>query len=93
MNEVSIPTPLDPYLEKIVTQAKADLAIRLAIDPRQIDLIEAASVTWPDGSLGCPQPGMVYTQVQVDGIRLRFRAGEHIYEYHGGAGRVPFLCK
>jgi len=93
MNEVPIPTPLDPSLEKIVTQAKDDLAQRLAIDPAQIELVEAASVTWPDGSLGCPQPGMMYTQVQVDGLRLRFRAGGRIYEYHGGGGRAPCLCE
>jgi hypothetical protein len=93
MNEVPIPTPLDPNLEKIVTQAKNDLANQLAIDPGQINLLEVASVTWPDGSLGCPQPDMVYTQVQVDGIRIRFQAGEQIYEYHGGGGRTPFLCK
>lgn len=93
MNEVPIPTPLDSNLQKIVTQAKNDLANRLAIDPEQIELLEAASVTWPDGSLGCPQPDMLYTQLQVDGIRIRFRAGEHIYEYHGGGGRAPFLCE
>lgn len=93
MNEVSLPTPLDPSLEKIVAQAKNDLAQRLAIDPAQIDLVEAASVTWPDGSLGCPQPGMAYTQVQVDGLLIRLRAGDRIYEYHGGGARAPFLCE
>jgi len=93
MNEVPISTPLDPGMETIVTTAKNDLATRLAIDPGQIELLEAASVTWPDGSLGCPKPGMLYTQVQVDGIRIRFQAGEQVYEYHGGGERPPFLCK
>ncbi len=93
MNEVPIPTPFDPSMEKTVTQAKDDLAQRLAIDPGQIVLVEAASVTWPDGSLGCPQPGMAYTQVQVDGLLIRFSAGGRIYEYHGGGGRAPFLCQ
>jgi hypothetical protein len=93
MNEVPIPLPLDPSLEKIVTQAKNDLANRLAIEPRQIELLEVASVTWPDGSLGCPQPGMEYTQVQVDGLRLRFRVADRSYEYHSGGKRQPFLCE
>ncbi len=93
MNEVPLPTPLDPSLEKIVTQAKDDLAQRLAMDPGQIELVEAASVTWPDGSLGCPQPGMAYTQALVDGLLIRLRAGDRIYEYHSGAGRAPFLCE
>ncbi len=93
MNEVPIPTPLDPSLEKIVTQAKTDLANRLSIDPEQVELLEAASVTWPDGSLGCPQPDMSYTQVQVDGLRLRLRVADQIYEYHSGGNRAPFLCE
>ena len=93
MNEVPISTPLDPSLEKIVAQAKNDLANRLAIDPEQIELLKIASVTWPDGSLGCPQPGMEYTQVQVDGLLIRFRVMDSVYEYHSGGGRAPFLCK
>jgi hypothetical protein len=93
MNEVPIPTPLDPGLEKIVIQAKDDLSQRLAIDPGQIELYEVASVTWPDGSLGCPQPGMMYTQVQVDGLLIRFRVEGRIFEYHSGEGQPPFLCE
>ncbi len=93
MNEVPIPTPLDPAMEQVVAQAKNDLAQRLAIDVGQIELVEVATVTWPDGSLGCPQPGMMYTQVQVDGLLIRFRAGGRIYEYHGGGARAPFLCQ
>jgi hypothetical protein len=92
MNEVPVPTPLDPSLEKIVVQVKNDLAQRLAIDAGQIELVEAASVTWPDGSMGCPQPGMEYTQVQVDGLLIRLRAKDRIYEYHSGGARAPFLC-
>jgi len=93
MNEAPIPTPLDSSLDKIVTQVKDDLANRLAIDPGQIELVEAVSVTWPDKSLGCPQPGLEYPQVQVEGILIRLRVGDNIYEYHGGGGRVPFLCE
>ena len=93
MNEVPIPTPLDSGLDSFVTQAKDDLAKRLAIAPEQIELLEASSVTWPDGSLGCPQPGMLYTQVQVDGILIRLRVDQKTYEYHGGGRRPPFLCE
>ena len=92
MNEVPISTPLDPNLDKYVTQAKDDLASRLAIDLGQIEILEAVSVTWPDKGLGCPQPGLEYPQVQVDGVLIRLGVGDSIYEYHGGGGRAPFLC-
>ncbi len=93
MNEVPLATPFDPGLVETITKAKNDLATRLSIEPRNIEIVEVAAVTWPDGSLGCPQPGMMYTQVQVDGLLILFSAGGQIYEYHGGGGREPFLCK
>ena len=93
MNGVPIPPPFDAPLEKVVTQAKEDLAKRLAININQVNLVELQSVTWPDGSLGCPQPGMAYTQVTVDGLLIRLSAGANSYEYHSGGGRAPFLCE
>ena len=93
MTGVPVPLPLDPVLEKLVTQAKDDLAKRLNINADQITLVQAQTVTWPDGSLGCPQPGMMYIQVQVDGLLIQLRAKGEIYEYHSGGNRAPFLCK
>lgn len=88
-----IPTPTDPALQKLVDQAKADLAARLGLKPEQIALLELAAVVWPDSSLGCPQPGMAYTQVLQDGLRIRLGVGQSVYQYHTGAGRGPFFCQ
>jgi len=93
MNIFPIPTPLEPSLQKLVVQAQADLAQRLAIPLGQIELVAVQSVTWPDASLGCPQPGMGYLQVQVDGLLIRLRAGSRLYEYHSGGSRPLFLCE
>jgi len=93
MNVVPIPTPLDPALQKLVAQAQADLEQRLAIPIGQVELVAVQSVTWPDASLGCPQPGMGYLQVQVDGLLIRLSAGSRLYEYHSGGSRPPFLCE
>jgi len=80
-------------MQAMVDQAAQDLAKRLSVDPAQVELVEVSQVTWPDGGLGCPQPGMAYTQVQVDGLRIRLRVGEQVYSYHSGSGRPPFLCE
>ena len=93
MSGTPIPMPIDPALQKVVTQAKQALARRLAIPEEQIELVEVQSVIWPDKSLGCPQPGMVYIQIQVDGLLIRFRAGGQVYEYRSGGNRPPFLCE
>jgi hypothetical protein len=93
MNEVPLPTPYDPYVTQRIALATADLAQRLALDPAQIELVEVASVTWPDSSLGCPKPGMMYTQALVDGLRIRLAVEEQVYSYHSGSSRAPFLCE
>jgi hypothetical protein len=93
MNPTSTPAPIEPGLEEPVAQAKADLAARTGLSLDEIELIEVQSVVWPDGSLGCPQPDMGYTQVQVDGLLIRLGAGGQTYEYHSGGTRAPFLCE
>ena len=74
-------------------QAKADLAERLGVPVDDVTVVSSEEVTWPDSSLGCPQPGMMYAQVLTDGSRILLSAGGRTYEYHSGGHRPPFLCE
>ncbi len=74
-------------------QARADLAERLGVPVDEITLVSSEEVTWPDSSLGCPQPGMMYAQVLTSGSRITLSAGGRTYEYHSGGQRAPFLCE
>lgn len=85
-------TPFDPALAPFVEQAKADLAKRQGADMAAIAVIEARSVTWPNPGLGCPQPGIAYKQVPVDGLLIRLSLGGQAFSYHSGNGKPPFLC-
>ncbi|MGH8949191.1 MAG: hypothetical protein ACRDXF_10075 [Acidimicrobiia bacterium] len=76
----------------IVAPAKADLATRLGVEPDELEVISAETVTWPDGSLGCPEPGMSYTQALVDGSKVVLGHDERVYVYHAGDDGQPFLC-
>ena len=76
-----------------IEQAKEDLASRLNVAKDQIELIEFKAVVWPDGSFGCPQPGIAYTQVQREGYLIRLRFDSKLFDYHGGGNRPPFLCE
>ena len=76
-----------------VEAAKADLARRRSVAPDTIRVIEVRDVIWPDRGLGCPQPGMAYNQVQVDGLLIRLESGGQIFEYHSGGSKPPFLCE
>jgi hypothetical protein len=81
-----------PELSDEVDAAVADLRDRLGTD-EVIEVVVAHELTWPDGSLGCPQSGMSYTQALVPGYRIELAAGDQIYEYHGASGVDPFLCE
>ncbi len=58
-----------------------DAARRFNVAASAVVLTRAEQVTWPDGSLGCPDPGMAYTQMLVEGYRLvaKTTAGELVY--------------
>ncbi|NIK58891.1 hypothetical protein [Kribbella shirazensis] len=77
----------------VVDQAKADLSKRLGVDAAAVTVVSSEEVTWPDGSLGCPEPGMRYTQALVPGNRTVLEAGGKQYAYHSGGHRAPFLCE
>ena len=87
---------IDEGLRPFITEATDDLAARLAIDPADVDVLSAVLVTWPDASLGCPQPDMQYAQVVTDGSIIELGVGEGdqlvVYRYHTGGSRGPFLC-
>ena len=83
---------IDPGLQPWVEDATADLAERLGVVTDAISTIAAVLVTWPDSSLGCPQPGMEYLQVLTDGAVIELEAEGAVYRYHAGEGSGPFLC-
>jgi hypothetical protein len=86
--DVSVPDELVSPVE----QAVSDLETRLGPDV-EITVVRVEDVMWSDGSLGCPQPGMSYTQAIVDGYRIELSDGVGFFAYHGAVGRDPFLCE
>ncbi len=84
--------PSDTELLALAAEARADLADHLGIQEEEIAITEAAAVTWNDGSIGCPQPDMSYTQALVDGARVTLMHDETTYAYHQGGGGL-FLCE
>lgn len=66
-------------------------AAELGLSPDAITVESVEELDWPDASLGCPQPGMLYAQVITPGYRVIVTAGGQTYAVHldaGGRGRV-----
>lgn len=89
------PQPEDPpgHSNPLIAKAVADLADRLGVAQTDIIVVSFESVTWPNGAMGCPQPGMQYTQVMTDGAKSVLEYGGITYSYHSGGVRDPFLCE
>ncbi len=49
--------------------------------------------TWNDGSLGCPQPGQLYTQALVDGFQVVLEVDDEQFDYRVGSGTDVRLCE
>jgi len=86
------PPPPSTPLPSVVAAAIDDLSAFLGVAAGDIDVARFESVTWRDGSLGCPSPGRAYTQALVDGYRIELVAGQVTYWYHGASGTDPFRC-
>lgn len=83
--EVSLPASItDPIV--------ADAATQLGVDPAAVTVVDAHAETWPDSSLGCPEPGMMYTQSLVDGYQVIVEANGTQLDYRGSADQF-FLCE
>lgn len=92
-NAQPLTPPFDGFAQRQIDAAKQDLAQRLGIDVAAIEVASVEAVTWSDGSLGCPRPGMAYIQVLIDGLRILLRVGDQLYPYHSGDNQPPFLCE
>ncbi|MCS7259839.1 MAG: hypothetical protein NZ765_03550, partial [Anaerolineae bacterium] len=88
----TLPAEMDPEASAAVQRAVEDLARRLAVPHRAIQVLRAQAVEWPDTSLGCPQEGMMYAQVITPGFLIFLEAQGNVYEYHTDRVHHAVLC-
>lgn len=74
----------------VLIRIQGDLRSR-GIDPERLTVVSVTARTWRDGSLGCPEPGMFYTQALVEGHRVVVEIDGITHDYRVGGGRVR-LC-
>ena len=84
--------PMQPTLESVTAAVLDDAVRRTGVEKARLRVESAEAVTWADGSLGCPQPGMSYTMALVPGYRIKVRAGEQVLDYHASQRGYFVLC-
>ena len=72
-------------------QIKQQLAVAIGQPVDTLTLVSKEYVEWSDGALGCPQPGMMYTQALVPGYRLTFSDGARTYHVHTSRQGTPAI--
>lgn len=75
---------LEPVLNKAAELAK--------VSREQLVVVRAEPATWNDGSLGCPQPGVMYTQALVNGYWIVIKAAGQTYDFRTGRAGNFVLC-
>lgn len=84
--------PDDVRERPAVATAIDDAAQRNGVAPAAVTVVAFGAVTWNDGSLGCPQKDMAYTQMLVEGELLVLDVGGTRSQYHGRAGGPYTFC-
>ncbi|HQF71303.1 MAG TPA: hypothetical protein PLH39_08505 [Promineifilum sp.] len=77
----------------MVVTAVLDMIDRLGVPAESVAVESIEAITWPDASLGCPQPGVDYAQVAIAGSRITLRAGDETFTYHTDGDSRYILCQ
>jgi hypothetical protein len=75
---------LDPILKEAAALAN--------VPADKLVIVRAEPVVWSGGSLGCPEPGMMYTQTLVNGYWVVINAAGKTYDFRVGRGGSFRLC-
>jgi len=77
----------------LVANIKQDLISRTGATESDITVIRSEEVIWNDGSLGCPEPGEMYTQALVNGFWVVLEHGGTEYDYRANDRGFFRLCE
>lgn len=78
--------------QELMDQVFAAAEDETGTDRSDMTVLRAESVIWADGSLGCPEPGVMYTQATVDGYWVELVVGERTLDYRLSADGQIRLC-
>jgi hypothetical protein len=84
--------PIPGGAQPVVDRAIDDLVERTGTDRESIIIAAVEPVNWPDTSLGCPRPDMMYAQVITPGYRILLSYEGQTYEYHSDGGTRIVYC-
>lgn len=101
--EGTLPGPLDAEGEpaaltgevpaEILASIRVDAARRTSVPAEDFSEIRSQEMVWNDGSLGCAEPGQLYTQAIVHGYWVVLEAGDISLDYRVSEDGSFRLCE
>jgi hypothetical protein len=96
-----VPVETSPASSAVVGEApaelleaiKSDLAGRTGAASDEMRVVRDQAMVFSDGSLGCPQPGMFYTQATVAGYWVVLELEQVEYDYRATEKGTFILCE
>ena len=85
--------PADASLTSEATQTARQIAAdELSVAPDQVKVLAITPMDWPDASLGCPQPDMMYAQVITPGYQAQVEVDGQTHDVHMDANGYGVIC-
>ncbi|MDQ2964887.1 MAG: hypothetical protein M3R57_03465 [Chloroflexota bacterium] len=79
--------------EAILLRVREDLATRAQANVSGAVVVVAQQVVWNDGSLGCPERGVLYTQALVPGYQVVLELDGQRFDYRSDERGIVRLCE
>lgn len=90
---VAVAPSVNPEAQGAVEAALKDAAAHLGTDAANLRVEQVEARQWNDSSLGCPQPGELYSQIVTPGFLIVISSTTKQLEYHSDARARVVLCK
>lgn len=78
---------------QLLAEVVDDLVARTDAKRSQVEVLRAEAVTWRNSSLGCPEPGMMYSQVLTEGYWIVLGHAGREHDYRARRGGSFLLCE
>jgi hypothetical protein len=88
-----VPHTVDGFPPELLAEIVSAGAREARVETDAVEIVVAEAVTWNDGSIGCPEPGMMYTQALVPGYRVVLEVDGQQLSFHATESGDFRLCK
>lgn len=83
----------NPDPQPAVEAATRDAAVHLGVSAADLQVDQVDARQWGDSSLGCPRPGLMYSQIVTPGFVIVISGAGKRLEYHTDARARVVLCQ